>query len=107
MYPMDAGRSFLSLHAQPQRHRHAGKSLTPLKIKAPNLDHVCMIFSIVTVSFYFTNFQPQDPTAFSPMARMAMKKALLLRYSLYPLLYTLFHHAHVHGHTVARPLMFE
>ncbi|KAM9314287.1 lysosomal alpha-glucosidase isoform 2-T2 [Pholidichthys leucotaenia] len=53
------------------------------------------------------NMNPQDPTAFSPMARTAMKQALLLRYSLFPVLYTLFHHAHVHGHTVARPIMFE
>ncbi|XP_030278092.1 lysosomal alpha-glucosidase [Sparus aurata] len=53
------------------------------------------------------NMRPQDPTAFSPLARTAMKQALLLRYSLFPLLYTLFHHAHVHGHTVARPIMFE
>uniref|UniRef100_A0A7N6BV76 P-type domain-containing protein n=1 Tax=Anabas testudineus TaxID=64144 RepID=A0A7N6BV76_ANATE len=51
--------------------------------------------------------KPQDPTAFSPLAQTAMKQALLLRYSLFPVLYTLFHHAHVHGHTVARPLMFE
>ncbi|XP_040043282.2 lysosomal alpha-glucosidase [Gasterosteus aculeatus] len=51
--------------------------------------------------------QPQDPTAFSPLARTAMKQALLLRYSLFPVLYTLFHHAHAHGRTVARPLMFE
>ncbi|XP_037546300.1 lysosomal alpha-glucosidase [Nematolebias whitei] len=51
--------------------------------------------------------QPQDPTVFSPFARTAMKEALLLRYSLFPFLYTLFHHAHVHGHTVARPIMFE
>ncbi|XP_024114980.1 lysosomal alpha-glucosidase [Oryzias melastigma] len=51
--------------------------------------------------------KPQDPTAFSPLARTAMKEALLLRYSLFPFLYTLFHHAHAHGHTVARPLMFE
>lgn len=51
--------------------------------------------------------KPQDPTAFSPLARTAMKEALLLRYSLFPVLYTLFHHAHVHGHTVARPIMFE
>lgn len=36
-----------------------------------------------------------------------MKDAILLRYSLFPLLYTLFHHAHVKGDTVARPLMFE
>ncbi|RVE75910.1 hypothetical protein OJAV_G00003470 [Oryzias javanicus] len=51
--------------------------------------------------------KPQDPTAFSPLARTAMKEALLLRYSLFPFLYTLFHHAHAHGHTVARPVMFE
>ncbi|XP_042560786.1 lysosomal alpha-glucosidase-like [Clupea harengus] len=36
-----------------------------------------------------------------------MKEALLLRYSLFPVLYTLFHHAHASGHTVARPLLFE
>ncbi|KAF3852609.1 hypothetical protein F7725_005964 [Dissostichus mawsoni] len=53
------------------------------------------------------DMRPQDPRAFSPLARTAMKQALLLRYSLFPVLYTLFHHAHVHGHTVARPLMFE
>uniref|UniRef100_A0A668AIN9 Alpha glucosidase 2 n=1 Tax=Myripristis murdjan TaxID=586833 RepID=A0A668AIN9_9TELE len=53
------------------------------------------------------DMKPQDPTAFSSLAGTAMKQALLLRYSLFPLLYTLFHHAHVHGHTVARPLMFE
>ncbi|XP_010901697.3 lysosomal alpha-glucosidase isoform X2 [Esox lucius] len=49
----------------------------------------------------------QDPTAFSPLARAAMRQSLLLRYSLFPLLYTLFHRAHTHGHTVARPLLFE
>ncbi|KAM4603471.1 lysosomal alpha-glucosidase isoform 2-T3 [Polymixia lowei] len=53
------------------------------------------------------DMKPQDPTAFSPLAQTAMKQALLLRYSLFPLLYTLFHHAHTLGHTVARPLMFE
>lgn len=51
--------------------------------------------------------QPQDPTSFSPLARSAMKQALLLRYSLFPLLYTLFHHSNTQGLTVARPLMFE
>uniref|UniRef100_A0A674D8I7 Alpha glucosidase 2 n=1 Tax=Salmo trutta TaxID=8032 RepID=A0A674D8I7_SALTR len=50
--------------------------------------------------------KPQDPPAFSPLARSAMKQSLLLRYSLFPLLYTLFHRAHTHGHTVARPLLF-
>ncbi|KAM3624389.1 uncharacterized protein V6R79_022800 [Siganus canaliculatus] len=53
------------------------------------------------------DMKAQDPTAFSPLARTAMKQALLLRYSLFPLLYTLFHHAHVQGQTVARPLLFE
>ncbi|KAK5599029.1 hypothetical protein CRENBAI_026830 [Crenichthys baileyi] len=53
------------------------------------------------------DMEPQDPTVFSPLARTAMKQALLLRYSFFPFLYTLFHHAHVKGHTVARPLMFE
>ncbi|XP_041960066.1 lysosomal alpha-glucosidase [Alosa sapidissima] len=51
--------------------------------------------------------QAQDPTVFSPAARTAMKEVLLLRYSLFPFLYTLFHHAHASGHTVARPLLFE
>lgn len=51
--------------------------------------------------------QAQDPTVFSPLARTAIKDAILLRYSLFPYLYTLFHHAHVKGQTVARPLMFE
>uniref|UniRef100_A0A8C7JFA3 MICAL-like protein 2 n=1 Tax=Oncorhynchus kisutch TaxID=8019 RepID=A0A8C7JFA3_ONCKI len=49
----------------------------------------------------------KDPPAFSPAARSAMKQSLLLRSSLFPLLYTLFHRAHTHGHTVARPLLFE
>ncbi|KAL7979401.1 hypothetical protein Chor_015425 [Crotalus horridus] len=49
----------------------------------------------------------QDPTAFSPAARTAMKAALELRYTLLPLLYSLFHWAHLQGDTVARPLFFE
>lgn len=51
--------------------------------------------------------QAQDPTAFSPAARTAMKDVLLTRYSLLPFLYTLFHRAHLQGDTVARPLFFE
>ncbi|XP_078273960.1 lysosomal alpha-glucosidase isoform X2 [Rhinoraja longicauda] len=49
----------------------------------------------------------QDPTAFSESAQAAMKRALLTRYSLLPYLYTLFHHSHIWGETVARALLFE
>ncbi|KAM9101481.1 lysosomal alpha-glucosidase [Sarcophilus harrisii] len=51
--------------------------------------------------------QAQDPTVFSPPARTVMKGALMTRYALLPYLYTLFHHAHRRGDTVARPLLFE
>uniref|UniRef100_A0A8C6V503 Lysosomal alpha-glucosidase n=1 Tax=Naja naja TaxID=35670 RepID=A0A8C6V503_NAJNA len=49
----------------------------------------------------------QEPYAFSPEAQKAMKKAIYLRYSLLPYLYTLFHKSHSTGETVARPLYFE
>ncbi|XP_072453828.1 lysosomal alpha-glucosidase-like isoform X2 [Notamacropus eugenii] len=49
----------------------------------------------------------QDPAVFSPPARAAMKEALMTRYALLPYLYTLFHHAHRRGDTVARPIFFE
>lgn len=51
--------------------------------------------------------QAQDPTAFSPVARTAMKEALQIRYTLLPFLYSLFHRAHLQGDTVIRPLFFE
>ncbi|XP_077184313.1 lysosomal alpha-glucosidase [Paroedura picta] len=50
---------------------------------------------------------PQEPYVFSQGAQKAMRKALLLRYSLLPYLYTLFHKAHSAGDTVARPLYLE
>ncbi|CAN0283402.1 unnamed protein product [Lampetra planeri] len=50
---------------------------------------------------------PQDPTVFSAAAQAAMRRALLTRYSLLPLLYSLFMGAHQSGSTVARPLFFE
>ncbi|XP_058140824.1 lysosomal alpha-glucosidase [Dasypus novemcinctus] len=50
---------------------------------------------------------PQEPYRFSAQAQQAMRKAFALRYALLPYLYTLFHAAHVHGETVARPLFLE
>ncbi|XP_056608795.1 lysosomal alpha-glucosidase [Triplophysa dalaica] len=50
---------------------------------------------------------PQEPYVFSQQAQDAMRAVLMLRYSLLPFLYTLFHHAHTSASTVARPLFFE
>ncbi|XP_061557419.1 lysosomal alpha-glucosidase isoform X5 [Phycodurus eques] len=50
---------------------------------------------------------PQEPYVFGQKAQAAMRDALRLRYSLLPFLYTLFHHAHASGDTVARPLFME
>ncbi|XP_041673512.1 lysosomal alpha-glucosidase isoform X1 [Cheilinus undulatus] len=50
---------------------------------------------------------PQEPYVFGKMAQAAMRRALNLRYSLLPFLYTLFHHAHTSADTVARPLFVE
>ncbi|XP_061605366.1 lysosomal alpha-glucosidase isoform X2 [Phyllopteryx taeniolatus] len=50
---------------------------------------------------------PQEPYVFGQKAQAAMRGALRLRYSLLPFLYTLFHHAHASGDTVARPLFME
>ncbi|KAL2101097.1 hypothetical protein ACEWY4_002858 [Coilia grayii] len=50
---------------------------------------------------------PQEPFVFSQEAQAAMRSALLLRYSLLPFLYTLFHRAHTSADTVARPLFLE
>ncbi|XP_036408755.1 lysosomal alpha-glucosidase [Megalops cyprinoides] len=50
---------------------------------------------------------PQEPYVFGQQAQAAMRSAVTLRYSLLPLLYTLFHHAHTSASTVARPLFLE
>ncbi|KAK4877010.1 hypothetical protein RN001_009516 [Aquatica leii] len=49
----------------------------------------------------------QDPVALGSLVVASSKKALTVRYSLLPYLYTLFWLAHVNGETVARPLFFE
>lgn len=49
----------------------------------------------------------QDPVALGPDVAASSRKALLIRYSLMPYLYTLFYKAHIRGDTVARPLFIE
>ncbi|XP_063403845.1 maltase-glucoamylase-like [Mytilus trossulus] len=50
---------------------------------------------------------PQDPGVFGEEVANASRIALEDRYWLLPYLYTLFHRAHVDGHTVARPVHHE
>ena len=49
----------------------------------------------------------QDPGAFSPAVIESMRKAVELRYSLIPHLYTLFYKVNTEGGTVARSLVHE
>ncbi|CAL4100017.1 unnamed protein product, partial [Meganyctiphanes norvegica] len=51
--------------------------------------------------------EPQDPGYFGTVVAESSKKALEVRYSLLPFLYTLFHQAHSEGSTVIRPLFHE
>ena len=49
----------------------------------------------------------QAPVDFSPAAQENMKKALLIRYTFLPYLYSLFYQSHLTGSTVARGLFVE
>ncbi|KAK9880761.1 hypothetical protein WA026_013083 [Henosepilachna vigintioctopunctata] len=53
------------------------------------------------------NQNDQDPAAFGELVIKSSKKALGVRYTLLPYLYTLFWHANQEGTTVARPLVVE
>lgn len=61
----------------------------------------------MNISSHIPYSQPQEPFVFSHQAQDAMRTAITLRYSLLPFLYTLFHHTHSSGSTVARPLFLE
>ncbi|GFS12740.1 lysosomal alpha-glucosidase [Elysia marginata] len=50
---------------------------------------------------------PQDPGQFDAESVASTRRALRVRYSLLPFLYTLMWRSHVYGETVARPLLFE
>uniref|UniRef100_A0A3B1JC91 Lysosomal alpha-glucosidase n=1 Tax=Astyanax mexicanus TaxID=7994 RepID=A0A3B1JC91_ASTMX len=50
---------------------------------------------------------PQEPYVFGQQAQAAMRSVMMLRYSLLPFLYTLFHQAQTSASTVARPLFLE
>jgi lysosomal alpha-glucosidase len=46
----------------------------------------------------------QDPASFSPAATASNRRAVELRYTLIPFLYTLFHRVHISGGTVVRSM---
>nr|CAD7427818.1 unnamed protein product [Timema monikensis] len=52
-------------------------------------------------------YTAQDPASLGDDVVAASKKALLVRYSLLPYLYTLFYEAHIDGSTVVTPIFFE
>ncbi|KAL0973463.1 hypothetical protein UPYG_G00204070 [Umbra pygmaea] len=53
-------------------------------------------------------FNPrQDPVAWNDTFVNASRDVLNIRYTLLPYLYTLMYEAHIHGHTVIRPLLHE
>ncbi|XP_033108978.1 maltase-glucoamylase, intestinal-like [Anneissia japonica] len=52
-------------------------------------------------------YQEQDPASYSDEMARVSREILLVRYTLLPYLYTLFHEAHTKGSTVIRPVMHE
>ncbi|XP_075908883.1 lysosomal alpha-glucosidase-like [Petromyzon marinus] len=52
-------------------------------------------------------YKDQDPGVFGPEFAEAVRSVLLVRYTLLPFLYSLFHETHTRGGTVVRPLLHE
>jgi alpha-glucosidase (family GH31 glycosyl hydrolase) len=52
-------------------------------------------------------YRDQDPGAYGPEVAESSRKALLIRYTLLPYLYTLLYQHYINGNTVARPLWHE
>ncbi|KAF2361390.1 Glycoside hydrolase family 31, partial [Trinorchestia longiramus] len=50
------------------------------------------------------NHSPDQDPAVHPEVASVSKEVLMLRYKYLPYLYSLFHRAHMEGHSVARPL---
>ena len=74
--------------------------------------HLIRYLEKIVLCSFFRNHNtddglPQDPVSLGPEVVSASKKALDIRYTLLPYLYTLFVKAHLKGTPVARPLLFE
>lgn len=76
---------------------------------------ICLIVGVIfCLSVWFAIFclvfagnTDQDPAAFGPAVIASSRAALLVRYSLLPVYYSLFFRASMNGSTVVRPLFFE
>ena len=71
-----------------------------------------ILFSLGAFNPFFRNhnglrFADQDPGSFSPSVVDSNRRAVEIRYTLLPYLYTLFHRVHISGGTVVRSMAHE